>query len=192
MDSAKERLPSGTSRRKAKQLLGYTERHHIIPKSMGGDNSDDNLVWLTAQEHLDAHILLTNMMGDRESERKMLASAVRMLNPQSRSQQRIFVSTYDDIRKAAAVAHGELMRERQKGSKNSFFNKKHSTESKQKISEGGRGMKRSPETKKNLSNSKMGDKNPARKIMTCPHCNLEGRSGGMLRWHFENCKQKKG
>ncbi|MDR2873954.1 MAG: HNH endonuclease [Methanobrevibacter sp.] len=36
----------------------YYESHHIIPKSMGGDNSKDNLVLLTAREHYLAHYLL--------------------------------------------------------------------------------------------------------------------------------------
>ena len=29
----------------------YTERHHILPKSLGGANGKDNLVKLTAKEH---------------------------------------------------------------------------------------------------------------------------------------------
>ena len=24
--------------------------------------------------------------------------------------------------------------------------------------------------------------------LTCPHCNLSGKKGNMLRWHFDNCK----
>ncbi len=36
----------------------YVEKHHILPKCMGGDNSKDNLVFLTAQEHYEAHRLL--------------------------------------------------------------------------------------------------------------------------------------
>lgn len=40
---------------------GYTERHHIIPKCMGGDNSEDNLVDLPAKTHYIAHLLLTKM-----------------------------------------------------------------------------------------------------------------------------------
>ena len=35
-----------------------TERHHIIPKSMGGNNKTENLVWLTPREHFVAHHLL--------------------------------------------------------------------------------------------------------------------------------------
>lgn len=37
---------------------GYTERHHIIPKSLGGNNSEDNMLRLTAAQHFGAHILL--------------------------------------------------------------------------------------------------------------------------------------
>jgi len=36
----------------------YYERHHIVPRSLGGSNDDDNLVLLTAREHFLAHYLL--------------------------------------------------------------------------------------------------------------------------------------
>jgi hypothetical protein len=39
----------------------YTEKHHIIPKSLGGGNSKTNLVTLTAREHFVCHWLLTKM-----------------------------------------------------------------------------------------------------------------------------------
>jgi hypothetical protein len=39
----------------------YTEKHHIIPKSLGGNNSRANLVALTAREHFLCHWLLTKM-----------------------------------------------------------------------------------------------------------------------------------
>jgi hypothetical protein len=44
---------------KNKQVSGYTEKHHIIPKSLGGNNSKDNLVVLTAREHFVCHWLLS-------------------------------------------------------------------------------------------------------------------------------------
>ena len=47
--------------RTANRAGGYTERHHIIPKSMGGTNHSDNLVALTAREHFVCHWLLTKM-----------------------------------------------------------------------------------------------------------------------------------
>ena len=36
----------------------YFERHHIIPRSLGGNNSNENLVLLTPKEHFIAHLLL--------------------------------------------------------------------------------------------------------------------------------------
>ena len=40
-----------TSKREAKKILGYVEKHHIIPKVLGGTNDEDNIVFLTAREH---------------------------------------------------------------------------------------------------------------------------------------------
>jgi hypothetical protein len=45
-------------RAKTRQLEGYKEKHHIIPKCIGGDNSKSNLVELTAREHFLCHMLL--------------------------------------------------------------------------------------------------------------------------------------
>ena len=45
---------------------GYTENHHIFPKSIGGDNSMDNLVLLTAREHFICHWLLTKMIKNKK------------------------------------------------------------------------------------------------------------------------------
>ena len=39
----------------------YTEKHHIIPRCLGGDSSTNNLVRLTAREHFICHLLLTKM-----------------------------------------------------------------------------------------------------------------------------------
>jgi len=39
----------------------YIEKHHIIPRSLGGDNSATNLAKLTAREHFICHWLLTKM-----------------------------------------------------------------------------------------------------------------------------------
>jgi len=41
----------------------YYENHHIIPKHMGGDNLEDNLVLLTFKEHILAHYLLWRIYG---------------------------------------------------------------------------------------------------------------------------------
>lgn len=45
--------------RKEKYADGeYYEKHHIIPKCMGGNNLSDNIAYLTPEEHFLAHLLL--------------------------------------------------------------------------------------------------------------------------------------
>lgn len=45
-------------------LTGYKERHHIIPRCIGGTNNIDNLVYLTAREHFIVHKLLCEIYPD--------------------------------------------------------------------------------------------------------------------------------
>lgn len=40
----------------------YREKHHIVPKSIGGSNDESNLVKLTPKEHYVCHLLLTKMI----------------------------------------------------------------------------------------------------------------------------------
>jgi len=46
---------------KNRKLEGYSELHHIIPKCLGGDNNQDNLISLTAKEHFVCHQLLVKI-----------------------------------------------------------------------------------------------------------------------------------
>jgi hypothetical protein len=41
--------------------LAYTEKHHIVPKCLGGSDDPSNLVRLTAEEHFVAHQLLVKI-----------------------------------------------------------------------------------------------------------------------------------
>ena len=46
----------------------YVEKHHIIPKSLGGNNRKENLVNLSAREHFICHRLLVKMLnGDAKN-----------------------------------------------------------------------------------------------------------------------------
>ena len=49
------------SRAVTRELAGYSERHHIVPRCMGGGNEETNLVRLTPEEHYVAHQLLVKM-----------------------------------------------------------------------------------------------------------------------------------
>src|SRR4051812_4622008 len=44
-------------------LTGYIEKHHIVPRSMGGGNEPVNIVRLTAGDHFFAHLLLAKAHG---------------------------------------------------------------------------------------------------------------------------------
>lgn len=49
------------SRARGRLLQGYRERHHVIPRCMGGGNDSMNIVELTAEEHYVAHQLLVKI-----------------------------------------------------------------------------------------------------------------------------------
>jgi hypothetical protein len=102
----------------------YVERHHIIPRCIGGDDSSKNLVYLTAREHFIAHMLLCKI---HPTETKLLY-ALNMMTlkyTKARSRNRLYGAWKEKL----AVAFSED----RKGSKNHFFGKKHSDETKNKI-----------------------------------------------------------
>jgi hypothetical protein len=63
------------------------ERHHIIPRSLGGNNFKENIVKLTAHEHFVCHLLLTKMIKGKNKE-KMVYAAWAMANLENQNQQR--------------------------------------------------------------------------------------------------------
>lgn len=62
-------------RAKGREIEGYKERHHIIPKCMGGNDSESNLVYLTPEEHYVCHQILIKMYPSENS----LVFAARMM-----------------------------------------------------------------------------------------------------------------
>jgi len=65
------------ARARSRTLTGYKERHHVLPRCMGGGNEPENLVDLTAEEHYVAHQLLVKMYPDHGG---LATAAVRMAN----------------------------------------------------------------------------------------------------------------
>jgi len=60
-----------------RDVLGYVEKHHIIPKCLGGDNKKSNIVSLTAKEHYICHKLLCEIYPN---ESKLKYAFWRMCN----------------------------------------------------------------------------------------------------------------
>lgn len=55
-----------SSRENIKDIENYQEKHHIKPKCLGGNDSKDNLIYLYAQEHYYAHMLLAKENKDNK------------------------------------------------------------------------------------------------------------------------------
>lgn len=49
----------------------YFEKHHIIPRCLGGTNDKSNIVRLTAKEHFICHLLLIRMVENRVAKSKL-------------------------------------------------------------------------------------------------------------------------
>lgn len=91
-------------RRKRESPLGYFEAHHIVPRSLGGSDSSDNLVKLTAREHFVCHLLLVKIYVNTPSYYKMV-KAFFMMQTSSDNQQRHFSSrNYERLRKMFSTA----------------------------------------------------------------------------------------
>lgn len=104
-------------------VMGYSERHHIIPKSLGGPNSKDNIIALTAREHFLCHLLLTKFTTG--ADQKLMLFALGKFIQTSPNQHRKFNSwEYSKIRESISIAR---------------TGKKHSAESRQKMSDNMKG-----------------------------------------------------
>lgn len=195
------------SNAKDRDLTCYIEKHHIIPRCLGGNDSLDNLVNLTAREHFIAHLLLCKINPNHKGLRLALWM---MSNVKDKNQERYTPNSrlYEIIRleysksvsgennpnfgnkysKETRLILSRHAKERV-GSRNNFYGKKHSEETRAIISKSSSGNKHSEETKQKMSVAHSGKKKNL-KIVVCPYCDREGSGPNMSRYHFNNCKNK--
>lgn len=114
------------------------EKHHILPKCLGGSDEKTNLILLTPKEHFIAHLLLTQMY-EGKIKAKMCYAFMIMCTVNQKQSRKISSSQYDLAKK--------LISENCRGVNASFY-----------------GKKLSKETKENISKRMKGDKNPSRKF----------------------------
>jgi hypothetical protein len=120
----------------------YTERHHIIPKSLGGDNSKDNLVRLTAREHFICHLLLIKMTnaGHRVSMIYALHGMRRSSKKQNRYVSKNTSRVYEMVRKDISDIMKTRVISDETRQRMSISNKRNpSEETRRKMSESRRG-----------------------------------------------------
>ena len=108
--------------RENKKVNKSQQNHHILPKSLGGNNDKDNLIWLYLIEHTYAHILLSKKFPNNSG----LAYAAHCMG----KKQENFLSgeELDFI----AQRNSENQRKRVSGEGNPMFGKHHTKESKEK------------------------------------------------------------
>jgi len=89
------------NRAQTRQLNCYTERHHIVPKSLRGSNESSNLVSLTAREHFVCHMLLTKMVSGIQRQKMVHAWwAMATLKKDCQDRYRLNSFQYDSVRRA--------------------------------------------------------------------------------------------
>jgi hypothetical protein len=174
--------------------IGYYEKHHIIPKSMGGNNDSVNLVKLTAREHFVCHLLLTKMTtGDHK--RKMSYALWLMCNVKNQNQTNRYIpssKTYLKIREN----HSKVVSSSFIGIKkcySSFAGKKHTEKTikmQSDIKIGSKnpnfGVEQKSEWNLKKSDAQKGIPKPA---LMCEHCGKTvGGHGNYVRWHGDKCR----
>lgn len=90
---------------------GYCERHHIIPRSMGGSNSKKNLVDITAREHFVCHRLLTKMTSGENLRRAWAALRAMVVLDHTDGRQALRVTSrlFERIREEHSLRTKDLM-----------------------------------------------------------------------------------
>lgn len=144
---------------KAKQretLLGYKERHHIVPNCFVKNNSKENLVELTAREHYIAHLLLWKMSMEPKWHNKMTMALNVMVNGSGHKKQDRSYKINSKIYAAHRLEYVAYLSEHMKGEGNSFRGKKHSAESLEKM----RAWQRDPVIKQKQRERVAGKNNP--------------------------------
>lgn len=124
----------------------YTEKHHIVPVSLGGPNKESNLVCLTAREHFICHVLLTKFT-EGKNKQKMLHAFWMMCNAKDPNQLRDY--------KINSTLYAKLKQERS----NALRGKQRPQEVKLKIGEKLKGKAKPPFTethRRNLSEAQKG------------------------------------
>lgn len=199
--------------RKHRTHEGVIEKHHIIPKSMGGDNNLENIIELTPREHYIAHWMLWKAYRNKSMS---FAFWSMSNNGKGKINSKTYAAVREDFIEKVASPNGKVCghtwsaESKQKrsehylGENNPFYGKTHTEETKQRISKALQG-ENSPFYGKRLTKEQLsvfhsenrgnnwgvlnkGKKHPK---VECPHCGKIGGGGNMKRYHFDNCGEIK-
>jgi hypothetical protein len=153
-----------TTRIAAKELLGYTEGHHILPKSfnLGGHTDLHNYAFLTAREHFICHKLLIKFSVNHYRV-KMVRAMTAFSIASKKNPRNLTAIQYEDIRKMTVNVSpwNKGLPSSMRGKPSPLKGRTFSLESKikhQKAMEKRRGVPRSDEVRLAISNGNKGRK----------------------------------
>jgi hypothetical protein len=113
-NALKRNLPVTRAKKKTYANLGYTEVHHIIPRSFGGSDDPGNLIRFTAREHFICHWLLTKMTAG-DDRNKMLTAFVLMTGRGSTSARYNFKITSSRVFEKIRIDYSKYISEKLTG-----------------------------------------------------------------------------
>lgn len=137
----------------------YHERHHIVPKCMGGTNEKENLIDLFAREHFEAH----RMLALENPEHKGLVYAwwnMAHMNQANQRDYEITAEEYEEARIKFSNIHSEAIKGKYSGENSYMYGKHLSDETKEKLRQQRIGKPIPEETKKKISKATSGNNNP--------------------------------
>jgi len=125
---------------KRRKLPNVYEKHHIIPRSLGGPNTNENKALLTPREHFIAHSLLLKMVIEPKHRRSMSYAFVAMGRSHNKTgytrigngrlYEKIKISIRDEFSGTNNPFYGD---HRFKGENNPFYGETHTEESLKKM-----------------------------------------------------------
>lgn len=92
-------------RAKNRELQGYKERHHVVPKCMNGSDDPSNIVELTAKEHFLCHKLLVNIYPDNRKLKFALWAMYSLHNNQQKREYKYGSKEYEQAKILMQEAH---------------------------------------------------------------------------------------
>ena len=129
-----------TENAKNRLISGYSEKHHIIPKSLGGTDNDDNIVKLTAREHFICHWLLIKIYPTGDEHWKML-NALRIMRAENINQDRYTTAITSRVYAKLKENYSKIQSKKVVGENNPMFGRTHSIEEFAKIKQANTGRK---------------------------------------------------
>ena len=93
---------------KSHPKTGYTESHHIIPKSLGGSDDYTNIVKLTAKEHFICHLLLVKMTTGIHKSKMSQAAWMMVSASKWHERYKVTSKTYQILKEQMSIAKKDV------------------------------------------------------------------------------------